>query len=66
MAWIIGVLIAVLIAGRSIAEFVIEYQWWKEMGQLPPGKASSFTALFRKLWRHYWPLSCCGALMRGP
>jgi uncharacterized protein len=35
MAWIIGVLIAVLIAGRSIAEFIIEYEWWKEMGQLP-------------------------------
>jgi uncharacterized protein len=34
MAWIIGVLIAVLIAGRSIAEFVIEYEWWKEMGQI--------------------------------
>src|SRR6476620_7055733 len=34
MAWIIGVLIAVLIAGRSIAEFIIEYEWWKEMGQV--------------------------------
>jgi uncharacterized membrane protein (UPF0182 family) len=34
MGWIIGVLIAVLIAGRSIAGFVIEYEWWKEMGQL--------------------------------
>ena len=34
MAWIIGVLIAILIAGRSIAEFIIEYEWWKEMGQV--------------------------------
>ena len=39
MAWIIGVLIAVLIAGRSIAEFIIEYEWWKEMGQLPTWKS---------------------------
>ncbi len=34
MGWIIGVLIALLIAGRSIARVVIEYEWWKEMGQL--------------------------------
>jgi uncharacterized membrane protein (UPF0182 family) len=34
MAWIIGVLIVLLIAGRSIAGFVIEYEWWKEMGQV--------------------------------
>ena len=34
MAWIIGVLIALLIAGRSIAGFVVEYEWWKEMGQV--------------------------------
>jgi uncharacterized protein len=34
MAWIIGVLIAILIAGRSIAGFIIEYEWWKEMGQV--------------------------------
>ena len=34
MAWIIGLLIAVLIAGRSIAGLVIEYEWWKEMGQV--------------------------------
>ena len=27
-------LIAILIAGRSIAAFIIEYEWWKEMGQL--------------------------------
>lgn len=34
MAWIIGVLVALLIAGRSIAGFVIEFEWWKEMGQV--------------------------------
>ncbi len=34
MAWIIGILIALLIAGRSIASFAIEYEWWKELGQL--------------------------------
>ena len=32
---ILGVLIAVAdLRVRSIAEFVIEYEWWKEMGQL--------------------------------
>ena len=39
MAWIIGVLIAILIAGRSIAEFIIEYEWWKEMGQVSTWKS---------------------------
>src|SRR5688500_7811657 len=34
MAWIAGVLIVILIAGRSIAALVLEYAWWKEMGQL--------------------------------
>ena len=34
MAWIIGVLIALLIAGRSIAGLVVEFEWWKEMGQV--------------------------------
>ena len=34
MAWIIGVLIAILIAGRSHRRLVIEYEWWKEMGQI--------------------------------
>lgn len=34
MAWIIAVLVLVLIAGRSIAGLVIEFQWWKEMNQL--------------------------------
>jgi uncharacterized protein len=32
---IIIVVIALLLAGRSIAALVIEYQWWKELGQLP-------------------------------
>lgn len=39
MPWIVGVLIALLIGGRSIAALVIEYEWWKEMGQLPTWKS---------------------------
>jgi uncharacterized membrane protein (UPF0182 family) len=34
MVWIFAALIAILIAGRSIAAIIIEYAWWKEMGQL--------------------------------
>jgi uncharacterized membrane protein (UPF0182 family) len=34
MAWIIGIIVVLLIAARSIAGFVIEYEWWKEMGQV--------------------------------
>ena len=34
MAWVIGVIIAVLLASRTISEIVVEYQWWKEMGQV--------------------------------
>lgn len=39
MAWVISVLVVLLIAGRSIAGFVIEYEWWKEMGQLATWKS---------------------------
>ncbi len=31
---IIGIFV-ILLGARSVANFVIEYQWWKEMGQLP-------------------------------
>src|SRR3954454_13012381 len=34
MGWIIAVLIAIVIAGRSIPGLIIDYEWWKEMGQL--------------------------------
>lgn len=31
---LVGFLLLLLLASRSIAHYVIEYQWWKEMGQL--------------------------------
>jgi aspartate aminotransferase len=34
MAVLILLILAVLISARTIASFVIDYQWWKEMGQL--------------------------------
>jgi uncharacterized protein len=34
-ALIIIAILALLLAARSIASLVIEYQWWKELGQLP-------------------------------
>jgi uncharacterized membrane protein (UPF0182 family) len=30
----VGVILAVLIGGRWIAQLIIEYQWWKELGQV--------------------------------
>jgi uncharacterized membrane protein (UPF0182 family) len=32
--WIIAAVIAVLLGARTIASTVIEYQWWKEVGQV--------------------------------
>ncbi len=34
MTVLILLILAVLISARTIASFVIDYQWWKEMGQL--------------------------------
>lgn len=31
---IIGALLALLLGGRSLAALIIEYEWWKEVGQL--------------------------------
>src|SRR5262245_42579956 len=31
---VIGALVVILLAARSIARLVVDYQWWKELGQL--------------------------------
>jgi hypothetical protein len=33
--WLIAAVVAVLLGARTIASTVIEYQWWKEVGQVP-------------------------------
>ncbi len=35
LLFLVAFLFVLLIAGRSIASYVIEYQWWKEMEQVP-------------------------------
>jgi uncharacterized protein len=32
--WIVLLLLALLIGSRSIAQLIIEYEWWKELGQV--------------------------------
>ncbi len=32
---LIALLLAAFLSARAIASLVIEYQWWKEIGQLP-------------------------------
>jgi len=32
---VLGILMAVFLGARTIASYVIDYQWWKEMGQVP-------------------------------
>lgn len=60
LGFLVLLLLALLIGGRSIASFVIEMEWWKEVGQLEtfysqlsysflPG-AASFVFLFVVLW----------------
>ena len=34
LMWLVLIPLALLIGGRSIAQLVIEYQWWKELGQV--------------------------------
>lgn len=35
LAILIGLLILVLISGRTICSIILDYQWWTEMGQVP-------------------------------
>src|SRR3954467_12889474 len=69
--FVIVALFIILIGARSFASYVIEYQWWKEMGQtatwfamlsyqLAPLAAATFVA-FAALWMtHPRPLRFAG------
>jgi uncharacterized membrane protein (UPF0182 family) len=60
-----------ILGSRGIAKFVIEYEWWKEMGQvetwfsillyqIAPALAAGLVAWFAALWAHSRGLSFAG------
>ncbi|MCL5746612.1 MAG: UPF0182 family protein, partial [Acidobacteria bacterium] len=78
MILVIGVLVAVFLGARTAASYVIDYQWWKEMGQLPtwfsmllyglsPALAASVLAFVVLWWVHARALKSAGTgLRRSP
>lgn len=55
MAILIAILVALLISARTIAETVIDYAWWREIGQLP--------AWFSRLTYGIAPLAIASAVV---
>lgn len=67
--------LVLLLGSRAIANFVIEYQWWQEMGQLAtwfsmllyeilPATAASLLAWAALLWAHRMGVQFAGAPLR--
>jgi len=42
LLWIVGAILLVLLFSRSICSLVIEYDWWRELGQVPTWLLISF------------------------
>lgn len=75
MIIVLGILMAVFLGARTIASYVIDYQWWKEMGQVPtwfsmllygmaPALTASLLAFVVLWWVHARALKSAGTGLR--